>query len=245
MLHNKSTNIAMKSFNKISHSTNHDPMTLEGSLNKTLILLTIVLFTGYFGWTQSLPIPFIVLFIISLVISIIIAITLAFKPLIAKYLAPIYAIFQGYFLGAISVLFESWYPGIVIQAILITVSIAFLMNFLYRKRIIVVTEKFKAVIIAATMGIFFVYMISLAMSFFTSSGIPLIHESGLIGIGFSLLVVTIASLNLLLDFSFIEEQSKRKVTKDMEWYGAFALTITLIWIYVEILKLLAKLKSRD
>lgn len=246
MVIHKSSNIAMGAFSKVQHSKSNDVMTLDGALNKTLILLVLVLIGGYFGWSLVLPIPLMGLLIGTLIISFAIAITLAFKPLLAKYLAPVYAIFEGYFLGVISLLFETSFPGIVLQAVLLTVVIAVLMNFLYRNRIIKVTEKFKSVIIAATFGIFIVYMISIVMSFFTSGrGIPMIHESGLFGIGFSLFVVVIASLNLLLDFSFIEDQANKKAQKDLEWYGAFALTVTLVWIYIEILKLLAKLRSRD
>jgi uncharacterized YccA/Bax inhibitor family protein len=246
MTYNKSSNITLKAFDKVHHKKSNDVMTLEGALNKTLILLALVMVGGYFGWNLVLPVPLMALVIISLVVSLIIIITLAFKPLFAKYLAPIYALVQGYFLGTVSLLFETIYPGIVLQAILLTIVIAVLMNFLYRSRIIKVTEKFKSIIIAATFGIFIVYMISIAMSFFGSgSGIPMIHESGLVGIGFSLFVVTIASLNLLLDFSFIEQQSNKQVVKDMEWYGAFALTVTLVWIYIEVLKLLAKLRDRN
>lgn len=242
---NKSSNIAFNTFNKVEYSRSNNYMTLEGSLNKTLLLLLLVLISGYFGWSLILPISVIALLIITLIISFAIAITLAFKPLLAKYLAPIYALLEGYFLGVVSVLFETMYPGIAIQAILLTIVIAFIMNFLYRSRIIKVTEKFKSVIITATFSIFIVYIISLAISFFGSGrGIPMIHESGPVGIIFSLIVVTIASLNLLLDFSFIEEQSNKKAQKDMEWYAAFALTVTLVWIYIEVLKLLAKLRKR-
>lgn len=246
MNNNKSSNIAFSGFKNVHYQSNSELMTTQGTLNKILILTIILFGSAFFGWSLAQEfIDYIMpMIIVSIIFGIGIAITLAFKPLLANIFAPIYAIVQGFFLGVISMFFELNYPGIVIQALLITSVIAFLMNFLYRAKIIKVTEKFRSVIIFSTFGIFGVYMLSLTLNIFTGSSIPLIHESGLIGIGFSLFVVTIASLNLLIDFDLIERQIEFKMPKKMEWYGGFVIMVTLIWIYIEVLKLLAKLRNR-
>lgn len=242
----KSSNIAMNGFKHVKHSQNtHNQMSLSGTLNKTLLLTLLVFIGGYLSWSQTIPLTLLMPVMIgTLVLSLIIIFTLMFKPMLANILAPIYSIAEGVFLGMISLLFEGMYPGIVVQAILLTLSIALVMNLLYRNKIIKVTKKFQSIIIAATLGIFAVYMISMVMSFFGTS-IPLIHEGGPIGIIFSLFVVTIASLNLLLDFHFIDKQIENKMPKGMEWYGAFTIMVTLIWIYIEVLKLLSKIRSND
>jgi uncharacterized YccA/Bax inhibitor family protein len=245
MEYNKSSNPTLSGIERVHHSPTHGNkhMTIEGAYNKTLLLTFILIIFGYFGWTNATAIDFMPLLLITLVLGIGIAITLMFKPLWAPVLAPIYAIVEGYFLGVVSVFFELAYPGIVFQAILLTLAVALFMNILYRNKIIVVTAKFRSVIIMATLSIFAVYMISIVMSFFGTT-IPLIHESGPIGILFSLVVVTIASLNLILDYDFIEKASQKKLPKQMEWYGAFVLIVTLVWLYLEILRFLAKLRSR-
>lgn len=245
MIQNESSNIAMSGFKHAHHVNSSNKMTLSGTLNKTLILTLLVFVGGFFSWSGKISTDlFMPVFIGSLVISLIIIFTLMFKPLLANILAPIYAVVEGVFLGMISLIFEAMYPGIVVQAILLTLTIALIMNLLYRNKIIKVTEKFKAIIFGATLGIFGVYMISIIMSFF-GTNIPLIHESGIVGIGFSLFVVVIASLNLLLDFHFIDKKVESNMPKKMEWYGGFMLIVTLIWIYIEVLKLLSKLRSRD
>lgn len=245
---NQSSNMTLEGFQRVHLNSfkQNELMTTQGTLNKILILSILVFISGFFGWNLAINfVEFIMpLMITTLIIGVVIALTLAFKPMLAHILAPLYSIIQGFFLGVISMFFEFMYPGIVIQALLITSVIAFIMNFLYRAKIIKVTEKFRSVIIFATFGIFGVYLVSLLLNLFTGSSIPLIHESGLIGIGFSLFVVTIASLNLLIDFDLIERQIKAKMPKRMEWYGGFVIMVTLIWIYIEVLKLLAKLKNR-
>lgn len=243
MLTNKSSNPVLGTFNKIQ-STSHETMSINGTSNKTLILLILLLISGFFAWTNAqILAPFYMpIFLGVLVISIAIAIFLAFKPLLAKYLAPVYAILEGVFLGLISLFFETMYPGIVFQAIILTILVAFFMNVLYRTRIIKVTRKFRSILMLCVLSIMGIYLISIALSFFGTT-IPLIHESGPIGIIFSLAVVTIASLTLLLDFDFIERATQQKLPKAMEWYGAFGLIVSLIWIYLEILKLLAKLRN--
>ena len=155
------------------------------------------------------------------------------------------SLLQGLFLGGISYIFNQLYDGIVLQAVLLTGSILFSLLFAYKSGLIKATENFKLGVTAATGGIFIVYMISFVMSFF-GSGLPIldINNSSLMSIGFSLFVVVIASLNLVLDFDFIEQGAEIGAPKYMEWYGAFGLLVTLIWLYIEILRLLAKLRGR-
>jgi uncharacterized YccA/Bax inhibitor family protein len=157
--------------------------------------------------------------------------------------APIYAVLEGLFLGGISAIFEMSYPGIVIQAVALTFGTLFCLLAAYKSRLIKVTENFKLGIVAATGAICLIYLVSIIMGFFGAS-IPMIHSSGPLGIGFSLFVVTIAALNLVLDFDFIERGSEMGAPKYMEWYGAFGLVVTLVWLYIEILRLLSKLRRR-
>ena len=157
--------------------------------------------------------------------------------------APIYAALEGLFLGGVSAFAESMYPGIAFQAVILTFGTMFVMLFAYRTGLIKVTEKLKSGIIAATGAIFVIYMINFVMSMFGSS-MPMMHDSGLMGIGFSLLVIGIAAMNLLLDFDFIEKNAAQGAPKYMEWFSAFGLMVTLVWLYLEILRLLMKL-NRD
>lgn len=239
----KSSNPAMGGFQRVSHSTSSSVMTLEGTTQKILLLISLVFIFGYIGWTQISPTLLMPILIVTAIIGLIIAMTLAFKPLWSLVLAPVYAILEGIFLGLISALFNMVYPGIVLQALLLTLAVFVLMVVLYRNKIIEVTNRFRSAMILAFGAIFIVYLISLIMSFFGST-IPLIHESGPIGIAFSLIVVTVAALSLLLDFDLIDRQIANKQPKAMEWYGAFALLVTLVWLYIEILRLLAKLRNR-
>jgi uncharacterized YccA/Bax inhibitor family protein len=166
-----------------------------------------------------------------------------FKKNWAMYTAPIYAILQGLFLGGISAIFENQYPGIVIQATGLTFGTLASLLVLYKTGVIKPTENFRLMVVSATMGIALLYVVSFIMSMF-GSGIGFIHDNGIFGIGFSLFVVGIAALNLVLDFDFIEQGSENNAPKYMEWFGAFALMVTLIWLYLEMLRLLAKLRSR-
>jgi uncharacterized YccA/Bax inhibitor family protein len=157
--------------------------------------------------------------------------------------APIYAALEGLALGGISAVFESRYPGIVSQAVFLTFGTLAALLIAYRSGWIKATENFKLGVVAATGGIFFVYLISFVLSFFGVS-IPLIHGSGVFGILFSLFVVVIAALNLVLDFDFIEQGAEQGAPKYMEWFAAFGLMVTLIWLYLEVLRLLSKLQQR-
>lgn len=240
----KSSNPAMGGFNRVSHSTSmSNVMTLEGTTQKITLLLSLLLVFAYIGWTQISTALLFPILIGTLIIGFVIAITLSFKPLWSPFLAPVYAIVEGLFLGLVSSLYNSMYNGIVLQAIMLTLAVFVLMVVLYRNQIIKVTEKFRSIMTLAIGAILIVYLISFVMGFFGST-IPQIHESGLIGIGFSLFVVTIAALSLLLDFDLIDRQIANNQPKAMEWYGAFALLVTLVWLYFEILRLLAKLRER-
>ena len=146
-------------------------------------------------------------------------------------------------MGAISAMFESMYPGIALQAIFLTLTILFSLLLAYKSGLIKVTENFRLGVVAATGGIFLVYLFSMIGNMF-GFNMPYIHESGLMGIGFSVFVIVIASLNLVLDFDFIEHGAENNAPKYMEWYAAFGLLVTLIWLYVEILRLLAKMRER-
>jgi uncharacterized YccA/Bax inhibitor family protein len=171
------------------------------------------------------------------------SIALIFKKEWAPVLAPAYSILQGLFVGGISAYFNSLYDGIVMQAILLTFGILAGLLFLYKAQIIRVTENFKLIVASATMGIAITYGISMLLRLF-GMDVPLIHSNGIVGIVFSLICVATASANLVMDFDFIEEGANRNAPKYMEWYGAFGLMVTLIWLYIEILRLLSKLRSR-
>ena len=213
-------------------------MTLDGAVNKTAILLSLCFGGAFIGWNMpALAMP-------SLIIATILAFVTIFRnPAKAGTTAPFYAGFEGIALGGITVFAEAQYPGIGIQAIGLTFGILASLLFCYKSGIIKPTENFRLMIFSATMGIALLYLVSFIMSFF-GSGIGFIHSNGMFGIGFSLFVVGIAALNLVLDFDFIEEGAEQGLPKYMEWYGAFSLMVTLVWLYIEILRLLMKLRSR-
>jgi uncharacterized YccA/Bax inhibitor family protein len=223
-------------------------MTLQGTVNKTGVLLALLVLAAVYPWNlyfqtgnPALVMPFAIGGAIG---GFVFAIVTTFKKTWAGLTAPIYAVLQGLFLGSISAIFEAQYPGIVIQATGLTFGTLASLLMLYKLGIIKPTENFKLMIVSATMGIGVLYFISFIMNMFGSTGIGFIHSNGLFGIGFSLFVVAIAALNLVLDFDFIEQGSEQGAPAYMEWYGAFSLMVTLVWLYLEILRLLAKLRSR-
>ena len=225
-------------------NVNQKTMTLQGTVNKVGILLALVVLSSAYTWN----VYFVTgspgaLMPIGLFGGMIFALITIFKKNWAMYTAPIYAILEGLFLGGISAIFESQYPGIVIQATGLTFGTLASLLVLYKTGVIKPTENFRLMVVSATMGIALLYVVSFIMSMF-GTGIGFIHDNGIFGIGFSLFVVGIAALNLVLDFDFIEEGSEKNAPKYMEWFGAFALMVTLIWLYLEMLRLLAKLRSR-
>lgn len=220
-----------------NQSLSEGTMSLDGTVNKTGILLALCFGGAFFGWnTPSLALP-------AIIVGFIVALFTIFRPKNSPYTAPAYAAIEGVALGAITMFAEVQFPGIGIQAIGLTFGILASLLFCYKSGIIKPTENFRLMIFSATMGIGLLYLVSFIMSFFGNS-IGFIHSNGLYGIGFSLFVVAIASLNLVLDFDFIEEGSEVGLPKYMEWYGAFSLMVTLVWLYLEILRLLMKLRSR-
>ena len=223
-------------------------MTLQGTVNKTGILLLLVMITATYTWNQffstGLPETVMPIAIGGAIFGFGFALATIFKKTWAPITAPLYALSQGLFLGAISAIFELQFPGIVIQAVGLTMGTLASLLVLYKTGIIKPTENFRLMIVSATMGIALLYVVSMVMNVFGSSGIGFIHSNGLFGIGFSLFVVAIAALNLVLDFDFIEQGSEQGAPKYMEWFGAFSLMVTLIWLYLEMLRLLAKLRSR-
>lgn len=216
-------------------------MSIQGTVNKTLMLLFLAVFSA--SWVWENPVRFLPYLLPSLIIGMVIGFITIFKKDWSAITAPLYAVTEGVALGLISALIERSYPGIVIQAVGLTFSVLFCLLIAYKSRMIKVTDNFRLGVVAATGGIALLYIISMIAGIF-GARIPFIHESGPIGIGFSLFVVVIASLNLVLDFDFIEKGAEYGAPKYMEWYGAFGLIVTLIWLYLEILRLLAKLQSR-
>jgi uncharacterized YccA/Bax inhibitor family protein len=221
-------------------------MTLAGTVNKTAMLLAMTLITAAYTWGQFMqtrdPGSVNSLMLVGLVGGLIVALFTVFRPTASPYTAPIYALLEGLALGGISAMLEVRFPGIVIQAVGLTFGTLFCLLAAYRTGLIQATENFKLGVVAATGGIFVLYLVNLVMGFFGHS-IGFIHESGTMGMLFSAFVVVIAALNLVLDFDFIESGVEQGAPKYMEWYGAFGLMVTLIWLYLEILRLLAK--SRD
>lgn len=225
-------------------------MTVQGTVNKTAILLLCVMITA--GWTWSRffasvePNPAAVTpwMIGGAIGGFILALITVFKPQWSGVTAPLYALLEGLFIGGISALAEMRFPGIVIQAVGLTFGTCLALLVAYKSGLVRATEKFKLGVMAATGGIALVYLASIVLGIF-GVRIPLIHEAGLVGIGFSVFVVIVAALNLVLDFDFIETGAAQRAPKYMEWYGAFALMVTLVWLYIEILRLLTKLRGRD
>ena len=231
--------LSKKTFTKTLSSS--DEMTIEGTVNKTAISLLLLVGTGYFTFDVISP----VLLIGSGIGGFILSIVTIFKKEWAPITVPLYAILEGALLGGISYMYNSTYNGIVTNAILLTVGILVSLLIAYRSGYIKATENFKLGIFAATWGIAIVYFINFIMGFFGSGlGVMSINNASPLSIGFSIVVVIVASLNLVLDFDFIEEGAEKGAPKYMEWYGAFGLLVTLIWLYLEILRLLAKLNSR-
>lgn len=224
-----------------------DVMTITGTINKSAILLGFVILSSMYTWSlfyspagAEAVGPWMIFGAIGGFIT---AIVTVFKRNWAPVTAPIYALLQGLFLGGISSVLESQLPGIVMQAMGLTFSVAACMLVAYRSGLIQPTEKFRAGIVAATGAVALVYVLSFLLSFFGIS-MPMIHSAGPVGILFSLAVVTIAALNLILDFDLIESGARAGAPKYMEWFAAFGLMVTLIWLYIETLRLLSKIRER-
>ncbi|EKT4089906.1 Bax inhibitor-1/YccA family protein [Stenotrophomonas maltophilia] len=224
-------------------------MTLNGTVNKTGFLLLLTVLTAAFAWNQTIGdygqvLPGARLYAMGGAIGgLVLALITVFKKEWSPVTAPMYALVEGLFLGAISAVFNAKFPGIVFQAVLLTFGTLFALLFAYRSGLIKATENFKMGVVAATGGIALLYLASFVLGFFNID-VPVIHDSSWLGIAFSLFVVVVAALNLVLDFDFIETGVAQRAPKYMEWYGAFGLMVTLVWLYVEFLRLLSKIQQR-
>jgi uncharacterized YccA/Bax inhibitor family protein len=224
-----------------------ETMTLEGTVNKTGILLVCTVATAAWTWhlamnPDTLPMDYLLL-LVGLIGGLIFALITTFKKTWSPVTAPIYALLEGLVLGSISAVFEQRYPGIAIESVSLTFGTMFVLLLAYKSGMIKVTQKFRLGVIAATGAIFLFYLVEMGLGFF---GIHFtsVNGSGWLGIGVSLVIVCVAALNLVLDFDFIESGVAAGAPKYMEWYGAFGLMVTLIWLYLEMLRLMAKLRGR-
>ncbi|WP_461632018.1 Bax inhibitor-1/YccA family protein [Labilibaculum euxinus] len=224
-----------------------EAMTVNGTVNKVGLLLFFLVAAASYTWglyndsmDSSVVMPWL---IGGAIVGLILAIVTAFKPAWSPYTAPFYALAEGLMLGGLSAMMNVANQGIVVQAVGLTFATLFAMLFAYKSGLIKATEKFKSGVIAATGGIFIFYMLNWILSMF-GIGLNIANGSDLLSIGISLFIVVIAALNLVLDFDFIEKGAQSGAPKYMEWYGAFGLMVTLVWLYVELLRLLSKLARR-
>jgi uncharacterized YccA/Bax inhibitor family protein len=223
-------------------------MSLSGTVNKTGILLLCAVATAAWTWNSFLqtrdPGTVGPAIMIGAFGGLIVALVTIFKKTWSPVTAPIYALLEGLVLGGLSAIFDLRYPGIAMEAVGLTFGTLFVLLLAYKSGLIKVTQKFRLGVVAATGGIMLFYFLTLLLSFFHISFLSSVYGSGLIGIGFSLFVVAIASLNLVLDFDFVEQGVSQGVPKYMEWYAAFGIMVTLVWLYLEMLRLLSKIRSR-
>lgn len=242
-------------FNQSATRTSDEVMTVNGTVNKTGLMLLIVVFAATFTWRKffgafdpaipgAMPSGIMGWVIGGAIGGLITALITVFSPRRAAMTAPIYAVFEGLFLGAISAMFEAMYPGLVMRAISLTFGVFAVMLMLYRSGTIRATEKFRTIIFAATGGIALVYLGSFIAGLF-GVNVSFLHGNSLLSIGISLFIVVVAALNFILDFDMIDRGAAAGAPKYMEWYGAFGLMVTLIWLYMEMLRLLSKLSSRE
>ena len=247
-LTNKTFTTAVSKNDEVHQATvidQNQDMTVSGTMNKSIILFLLLLASATVIWWATFNgINPIVPTIGGAIVGLILVVISAFKPQYSPYLAPGYAVFEGLFIGGISAIFETMYPGIVIQAVGATFVTFAICLALYKFKIVKVTEQFKSVVMAATLAIATYYLISWLFSMFTSFT-PVHHGNSMMSIGISVFVIVIAALNLFLDFDRIEKGAEQKMPKYMEWYGAMGLMITLVWLYIEFLRLLSKLSSKN
>ncbi len=234
----------------VPHSEFANTMTVSGTIQKFGFLFLMLMGAAYYSWKEQAEggnaMPLIMTGAIG---GLVVALIIVFKKEWAPFLAPLHALLQGLFIGAISAAFHGAFaetaPNIIFNAVGLTLAVCAAMYFLYTFRIIKVTEKLRSIVIAATAGIAIFYLMVFAMRMFGFEGMSFLHEGSPIGIGFSLLVVGLAALNLLLDFDMIEKGTEMGAPKFMEWFCAFGLMITIVWLYIEILRLLGKISGRD
>jgi uncharacterized YccA/Bax inhibitor family protein len=223
-------------------------MTVSGTISATGVLMVILLAAAVVGWqtgpdNQGEVRGFPALALVGILVGFACAIAVYFRPMWARFLAPIYAVGEGFFLGVISKAYEGYQNGIVVQAVGATLGVFAVMLVLYRTKIIQVTDKFRKIVITATMGLMVFYLFSFILNLF-GGGVSFLHSTSLLSIGFSIFAAGLAAMNLAIDFDFIEKGAKQGLPKGMEWFAAFALVITLVWLYLELLRLLSKLQRR-
>lgn len=225
------------------------PMTIQGAIQKSVLLTVIAAMVGvglflYIFAAQNFSMAYPAL-IVGAIGGLILALITTFKPQTARTLAIPYALFEGAFLGGVSVIFQLKYPGVPLQALLATFVSTLVMFGLYKFQIIRATEKFKSVILSATIAIAIVFMLQFVLRLAFGSSIPFLFENNLLGVGFAAFVTVIASLNLILDFDLIESAAAQQAPKAMEWLCGIALLATLVWMYYSFLRLLGFLGSDD
>lgn len=241
--------LSEKIFSKSITDTQEEVMTVRGTVNKFGFLFLMTLSSAAYTWHAYYQGQNIQGYMLTGIFGgLVLALVIAFKRSWAPFLAPLYALVKGLFIGAISAMineaFIESFPGIIMQAVALTFGTAIAMFLLYHFGLIKATERFKSILFTATAGIGIFYLIALGLRMFNID-IPFLHEGSAMGIGFSLVVIAIAALNLIIDFDMIEQGAQVGAPKHMEWYCAFGLLVTIIWLYIEILRLLSKLSSRD
>lgn len=226
-------------------------MSVRGTMNKFGFILLMLIGAATYTWNlyqTGNPAQMQTLMMVGIFGGMIAAFAIIFKPTWAPYIAPAYGLLEGLFIGGISALmndmFQKSYPGLVMQAVGLTFGVAIAMFLLYNFRVIRATEKLKSMIISATVGIFIFYLLTMVVGWFGVS-MPFMYDSSPLGIGISLFIVAIAALNLILDFDMIEKGAEAGAPKFMEWYGAFGLMVTIVWLYIEMLKLLSRFAKRN
>lgn len=242
-------------FNQSVSGTSEGVMTVNGTINKTGLMLLIVIFAASFTWRKFfgaidpanpmvMPSGIMTWTMVGAIGGLVMALITSFSPRRSAMTAPIYAVFEGLFLGAVSAMFEARFPGLVMRAVSLTFGVFLIMLMLYRSGTLRATNQFKKIMFAAMGGLMLVYLVSFIAGLF-GANLTFLFGNGAFGIGFSLVVVAIAAFSLILDFDMIDVGASQGAPQYMEWYCAFGLMVTLIWLYVELLRLLSKFASRD
>jgi uncharacterized YccA/Bax inhibitor family protein len=245
----RTANPALKesTFRGLRAGVGEPAMTLRGTASKSLALVLLTVFAASFSWNAVAAGNVAIVGPLTLIGGIgglVVAMITIFKPRLSPWTAPLYAVLEGVLLGGISAIYNARYAGLPAQAVMLTFGVFIALLLAYRSGMVRATENFRLGVIAATGGIMIMYLISFVLRLF---GMPMafLHDSSLLSIGISAVVVVVAALNLVLDFDFIEKGVENGAPKFMEWYAAFGLLVTLVWLYLEMLRLLGKLQGRN